>query len=160
MKPAFSKLLLVSVSVGFVVSAALPLHAAETNTVVEAKVSGHHAQVDITKWDSNNNGHLDGNELKAYQQAMHQQRIQQIQAQRQAEAALRQQQLARQGIPRLIPKAVLLRYDLNKNGIMDPDEWAQYRADQAAKHGLPYTPGNTHGPDARIVSIPAKPIGK
>lgn len=160
MKSISKKSLLVPLITGLCVLAVLPLHAAETNTVVEPKVSGHHAQVDITKWDLNKDGRLDGNELKAYQQAMHQQRIQQIQAQRQADAALRQQQLARQGIPRLIPKAVLLQYDLNKNGIMDPDEWAQYRADQAAKHGLPYTPGSPHGPDARIVSIPAKPIGK
>jgi hypothetical protein len=160
MKAAFIKSALVSLTAGFAVSLASPLHAAGTNTVVEPKVSGHHIQVDFSKWDSNKNGHLDGDELKAFQRDLRQQRIERLEAQRQADAAMRREQLARQGIPRLVPQAVLSQYDVNKNGVLDPDEWAQYRADQALKHGMTYKPANTHGPDARIVVPPAKPIGK
>jgi len=159
MKTPFVKSLL-SVAAGCVCLMSLALQGAETNTVVEPKVSGHHLQVDLSKWDPNKTGHLEASELKAFQRDMHQQAVQRFEAQRRATAAARREQLARQGIPRLVPPAVLAQYDGNRNGILDPDEWAQYRADQALKHGMTYTPATAHGPDARIVTPPAKPIGK
>lgn len=134
-----------------------PKMRAGTNTVIQPRISGQQVHVDISQWDLNKSGQLNSTELQAFRQAMLQQRIQRFQAQRSAAIQMRRVQLEHQGIPTRVPAAVLQQYDLNKNGVLDADEWAKYLADQSLKQGKIYPPPNRFGPDARIVTPPAKP---
>lgn len=110
------------------------MRAGGTNTVVEPKVSGVRIQPDLSKYNVNKNGKLDFAEMQAFQQDFMRQRAARLEAQRQALRQARLEQLARQGIPHHVPAFVLQQYDANHNGILDPDEWALYRADQLQKH--------------------------
>ncbi len=131
-----------------------------TNLVIQPRIVGQQVHVDITKWDVNKDGHLDSAELRAFRREMLLQRSANFKAQRQAAIEMRRAQLERQGIPRIVPPAVLQQYDANQNGVLDPDEWARYLADQSLKQGKTYEFGSRFGLDARIVTPPTKPAAR
>ena len=122
------------------------MRAGGTNTVVEPKVSGVHLHPDLSKYDLNKNGRLDLSEMQAFQQDFARQRAQSLQAKAAELRQMRLLQLARQGIPRIVPPAVLQQYDANKNGVLDPDEWARYRADQFQKRAKAAQPAAAPAP--------------
>lgn len=123
----------------------LEMRAADTNLVVQPRIAGQRIQLNT----ANKN-------LQAFRRDLILQRRTSIEANRRAAAEMRRAQLQRQGIPRVVPPIVLQQYDINGNGVLDPDEWAKYLADQSQKQGKTYSFGSPSGLDARIVTVPAK----
>ena len=94
---------------------------AQTNSAAAPKVVGHHVVPDTSKWDANQNGRLDGDEMAALQRDKI--RGPQEQQEARAKAAIEAGKLdeaARR--TRMVPPTHIKQYDPNTNGLIDLDE--------------------------------------
>ena len=113
---------------GITVGLALRTLFAQSNTPVAPQPVGRHVAQNITKWDANKNGRLDGDEIGAMQRAKIQERQEQQEARRKAAIEARKlDEAARR--TRMVPPTQLKQYDTNTNGLIDLDEWTIYRKD-------------------------------
>lgn len=83
---------------------------------------------DISKWDLNNNGKLEPKEMEAFRRDQAHEQEDQFRLRAKAAAEARRIELAAR-TNRMVPPALLLKYDANTNGMMDPEEWQKYRED-------------------------------
>ncbi|MCW5555060.1 MAG: hypothetical protein KIS67_23210 [Verrucomicrobiae bacterium] len=80
----------------------------------------------LTKWDANQNGRLDREEMEAFRKDRIREYREQQKARTQAAIEARKlEETARR--TRMVPPALLKQYDANTNGLIDPDEWTAYR---------------------------------
>jgi hypothetical protein len=108
------------------------LLAAETNAPTPLKAAGRHVVPDLSKWDANQNGRLERDELAAFQRDQIRERQAQQEARAQAAiAAGKLDEAARR--TRMLTPTQLKQYDTNTNGLIDLEEWQVYRADVARR---------------------------
>ncbi|HEY9172940.1 MAG TPA: hypothetical protein VI136_11695 [Verrucomicrobiae bacterium] len=99
---------------------------AQTNTSAAPKPVGRHVTQDLSKWDANKNGRLDGEEQAAFRRDRIREHEAELDTRAKAAAEVRKfDEAARR--TRMMPPAQLKQYDLNKNGLLDADEWKAYR---------------------------------
>src|SRR6266487_3478716 len=98
----------------------------------QPKAAGRHVEPDISKWDANQNGRLDGDEMAAFQRDKNRERQEQQEAR--AKAAIEARKLDEAvHRTRMVPPSQIKQYDTNANGLIDLDEWKIYRADVARR---------------------------
>lgn len=113
----------------------LALAADQTNTPAPPKPIGRHVQADISKWDLNHDGKLDRKEGEAYRRDQIKQRhdelerrIEALNANARAAGELqRLAEAARRSNSVVVPNALWREFDVNGNGVLEPDELDVYR---------------------------------
>lgn len=99
---------------------------AQNNTPTAPKPVGRHVKQDISKWDADKNGRLDGDEQAAFRRDRIREHQAQLDARAKAAVEVRKfDEAARR--TRMVPPAKVKQYDANGNGLIEPDEWAAYR---------------------------------
>ncbi|HEY9171482.1 MAG TPA: hypothetical protein VI136_04270 [Verrucomicrobiae bacterium] len=98
------------------------------NAPAAPKPVGRHVTQDISKWDANRNGRLDGEEQAAFRRDRIREHQTELDTRAKAAVEVRKfDEAARR--TRMMPPAKLKQYDTNGNGLMDADEWKAYRKD-------------------------------
>jgi hypothetical protein len=89
---------------------------------------GRQVHQDISKWDLNKNGSLDGKEMEAFRKDALRERHVQFAAIAKAAAEVRRQETIAH-TNRFIPPALRKQYDSNGDGLLDSAEYQKYRQD-------------------------------
>lgn len=99
---------------------------AQSNTPATPKPVGRHVTQDLSRWDANKNGRLDGEEQEAFRRDRIREHQAQLDARAKAAVEVRKFDEAASRT-RMVPPAKVKQYDANGNGLIDPDEWTAYR---------------------------------
>lgn len=111
---------------GIVVVFAAHICIAQSNTPAARKPVGRHVTQDLSKWDANKNGRLDGEEQEAFRRDRIREHQAQLDARAKAAVEVRKFDEAASRT-RMVPPAKVKQYDANGNGLIDADEWTAYR---------------------------------
>jgi hypothetical protein len=107
----------------------------QTNPPALPKPIGRHVQANLSKWDLNHDGKLDRKEGEAYRRDQNKQRhdelerhIEALKANARAAGELqRLAEAARRSNSVVVPNALWREFDVNGNGVLEPDELDVYR---------------------------------
>lgn len=115
-----------TIILGVSIGLATQVLVAQSNTPAALKPVGRKVQQDISKWDANKNGRLDGEEQAAFRRDRIREHEAELDTRAKAAAEVRKfDEAARR--TRMVPPAKVKQYDANGNGLIDPDEWTAYR---------------------------------
>jgi hypothetical protein len=121
------------VTVGLIASSVSSFYyntlAAESNPGPATQAVSIQNQKELSKYDTNQNGRLDGKEREALLRDASKQRETERAAHMRATTDAAKAAAAEQHARQKISPKLLEKYDANKNGKMDPQEWQRHRQD-------------------------------
>ncbi len=114
-------------------ASAVTAQVSEPNASGRAKIKWRRVQPDLGKWDLNHDGRLDAAELEAYRRDKARERDEKFESERRAVYEARKLEHAWAVVPPVVPSSLLSLCDTNHDGLIDPGEWARYKAELRRK---------------------------